>query len=229
MTAPAGDARPRRRRAVGPSTVVAFLVIAIIVVAGCSPTSSDVPTVSPDSTPSPPPSATVAPTPTPPATETPLPSVASLDPGVQLTLDRTLLSILPEAVEGIVLQPSPDGEASLLDPVVGVLFSHGSAAIAVDPVSGDLVYAVALVPRSGFSEQVYREYRDSFDEGACSQAGGVVGNAEAEIGGHPTYIGTCAGGMHTYHVLLGEPGVLISASSVGDRRLGEALIAGLRP
>jgi hypothetical protein len=64
----------------------------------------------------------------------------------------------------------------------------------------------------------------------CAQAGGVVGKAEAEIADRLTHIGTCAGGVRTYHVHVEAAGddLIISVQSLGDQRLGEQVIAGLR-
>jgi hypothetical protein len=92
------------------------------------------------------------------------------------------------------------------------------------------VYAVVvrLLP-DAMDETAFRDWRDSFDEGACSLADGVAGHAETETGGRTVYIGTCTGGLRTYHVWLEDRGVLISASAVGERRLGEHLVENLRP
>ena len=81
----------------------------------------------------------------------------------------------------------------------------------------------------GISDAQFRAWRDTFDAGACPQAGGVSGHAEATIGGRTSYIGTCAGGLTTYHTLIAGAGLLVSVSSVGEHRLGEQVIAGLRP
>jgi hypothetical protein len=197
----------------------ALLALALVACSGTPPSTA----------PSHAPSPTLSSTP-PTSSASPYPTTVEPTKAPVFPVDSSLLAILPETVEGLVLAPSPEGEASLQDPSVYRLAVRGEAAIAVDPASGDFVYAVILVLRPGaFDEAGYRDWRDSFDEGACSQAGGVVGNAEAEIGGHRTFIGTCAGGLHTYHAWLMEPGLLVSASAVGAARLGEALIAGLRP
>lgn len=196
-----------------------------LVLAACS-------SVTPSSSPSPDPSAdpSAAASPAPPSPTSPSPTIAEPSKDAAFPVDPALLAVFPDSVEGLEIAPSPEGEASLQNPDVARIATRGEAVIAVDPATGDFVYAVILEIRPGrFDEAGFRDWRDSFDEGACSQAGGVVGNAEAEIGGHPTYIGTCAGGLHTYHTWLAEPGLLVSASAVGPARLGEGLIAGLRP
>jgi hypothetical protein len=92
------------------------------------------------------------------------------------------------------------------------------------------VYALVVRLKPGaFGEELFRQWRDSYDDGACTQSGGVVGHAEAEIGGRQTYVTSCVQGMHTYHVWLQDQDLLISASSIGDGRFGELLLKGLRP
>ena len=165
-----------------------------------------------------------------PVMDIPTPPAESAPADGPVTIDAALLAILPVAIDSILVIRSPEGETALFDPEVATVASRGASAIAVDQASGDLVYALVLALRSGaFDEARYRQWRDSYDEGACSQAGGVIGHAEVEIGGRRTFIGTCGGGLHTYHVWLTEPGLLVSASALGEGRFGEALIAGLRP
>jgi hypothetical protein len=56
----------------------------------------------------------------------------------------------------------------------------------------------------------------------------MSGRAEAQIGGRTTFIGTCAGGAHTYHVRLeSDDAIIVSVTAVGERRLGEQVVAGL--
>ena len=76
---------------------------------------------------------------------------------------------------------------------------------------------------------MFRDWRDTYNEGACGQAGGVAGNAQADLGGRTVYIATCAGGLRVYHAYLPERGVIVSLLSVGERRFGEQLMGGLRP
>lgn len=99
-------------------------------------------------------------------------------------------------------------------------------AIVADP--GTDQFAVASVVRfepGVLDDAFFRDWRDSYDQGACSQAGGVSGHAESEIGGRRTFIGSCAGGIRTYHVALGGGDIVVSVSSLGERRLGEKLVA----
>lgn len=156
------------------------------------------------------------------------PDVTSSAP---VAIDPSLLAILPATVHGIELIESPEAEiAALAGPELAAVGSAMAAGIAVDTTTGQFVYAVVVQLEPGaMDDAVFRDWRDSYDEGACSQAGGVTGNAEAQIGGRTAFIGSCSGGVLTYHVWLVDRGVLISASAAGDRRLGELLMENLRP
>lgn len=171
-----------------------------------------------------------APTFGPPASFGPPPSPTPPDDTSPVTLDPALLAYLPEAIDGVPVQEDLDVAAeALLDPTLPTIASAVNAAVAVDAGSGNLATAWVVRLRPGkFGEEAYRQWRDSYDEGACSAAGGVVGHAEAEIGGRNTYITSCVAALRTYHVWLEDQGVLISASSIGDGRFGERLMASLR-
>jgi hypothetical protein len=145
-------------------------------------------------------------------------------------VDASLLELLPPSVDGIDLNESPEAELDALgDPVVATVGTAIAGAFAANANTGDFVYALVVRLRPGaMNDALFRSWRDTFDEGACSQAGGVTGHAEAEIGGHRTFIGTCAGGMHTYHVWLPAQQRLVSMSALGERRFGEQLLRNLR-
>ncbi len=105
-----------------------------------------------------------------------------------------------------------------------------AAAFAVVVDGADLASGVVARLRPGlYSDALFRDWRDSYDAGACAQAGGVVGNAEAELGGRTVHITRCAGGLLVYHVYLPERDAIVSLFSLGDRRFGEHLVGGLRP
>ena len=55
----------------------------------------------------------------------------------------------------------------------------------------------------------------------------MTGNAQATMSGRTVYIGTCEGGVHTYHVHLEGPDVIVSVNAVGDGRMGEQLMDSL--
>jgi hypothetical protein len=198
------------------ASIATTLLVLVAVTAACSPERSASPaaSMSPSSSPS----------------ASAVPSVpASNAAGV--VVDAALLAVLPATVDGVAIVESTDGETDALsDPTLPQVAVAIAAGLAIDPASGEFVYAVVVRLREGaISDERFRDWRDSFDEGACSQAGGVVGHAEAEIAGRTVYIGSCVGGVLTYHVWLREPRLLVSASAVGERRLGERLVEGLRP
>ena len=166
----------------------------------------------------------------PPASYGPPPSPTAPDDASPITLDPTVLEYLPVSIDGVPVQEDFDvaGEA-LLDPALPSIATAVDAAVAVDTGTGNLVTAwVVRVRPERFGDEAFRQWRDSYDEGACSAAGGVVGTAEAEIGGRNTYITSCVAPLRTYHVWLEEENVLVSASSVGDDRFGEKLMSSLR-
>ena len=146
-------------------------------------------------------------------------------------VDPALLEILPASVDGLPITENTAGEeASVGDPLLDQVAAAFASGFASDAAATEFVYAVVvrLLP-DAMDATVFRDWRDSYDEGACSQADGVAGNAETEIDGRTVYIGTCVGGLRTYHVRLEDKEVLISASAVGERRLGEILVENLRP
>jgi hypothetical protein len=119
-------------------------------------------------------------------------------------------------------------EEAMTDPAFAS--SLDAAAFGVVIAGNDLASAVVARPVPGsFGEAWFRDWRDSYNEGACEQAGGLARNAEAEIGGRTVYIGTCAEGLRTYHAWLEGRGLLVSAFAVGEGRFGERLMEGLRP
>lgn len=144
-----------------------------------------------------------------------------------IVVDPDLLDALPADVDGTPVE-SDDATAAEVAGSPALAPSVAAVAVATAFGSGDYVVATVVRLRDGvFGDAFYRDWRDSFDGGVCAQAGGVEGHAETEIAGHQTYIGTCAGGVHTYHVHLADGGLLISAQALGERRYGELLIQGL--
>ena len=118
-----------------------------------------------------------------------------------------------------------DYEGAALTTVEGM-----AQAFVIDPATSDFAYSSVIALRPGvYDASYFRSWRDSFDEGACSQSGGVVGNAETTIAGRTVYIGRCDGGVSTYHVRLDERDAIVSISAFGEHRLGELLLADLRP
>jgi hypothetical protein len=156
------------------------------------------------------------------------PPVPTPDDTTGVVLDPTVLDVLPPDVDGIPVREEPDEAASLLNTIdLGRYAAAADAAVAVDGSNLVVAWVVRLRP-GGFSDTAYQQWRDSYDEGACSAAGGVTGRAQAELGGRTTYVTSCAAALRTYHMWLQEQDVLISASSVGEGRFGEKLMSTLR-
>jgi hypothetical protein len=153
--------------------------------------------------------------------------------GGSIVVDDGLLALLPTQVDGVPLTPDAETAAELAaDTALSTALTSVAVATAFGPVASDgsadyvVVTVVRLQPRT-FSDGFFRDWRDSFDGAVCEQAGGVQGHAEAKIGEHPTWIGTCAGGTHTYHAVLQDDTVLVSLQGSGEGRFGEQVIAGL--
>jgi hypothetical protein len=150
-----------------------------------------------------------------------------------VTIDPSLLALLPEAVAGVPLRPDEATAADIARvPSIERFVSGLAIAAAFGPPASDgivdyVVVTVARLKPGSFGELFYRGWRDTFDEGVCEQAGGVDGHAEAEIAGRQTFIGTCAGGVHTYHVYLSDQDVIVSLQGAGDGRFGERVVEGL--
>lgn len=147
-----------------------------------------------------------------------------------MLVDASLLAILPEAVDGIPIAPEAEtAEQLATDPTLATSIAALAMGLAVDsaPESGDLAIVTVVRVRPGLlDEAFFRGYRDSFDEAACAPAGGVSGNAESQLGGRLVFIGSCEGGAFTYHVQHSDD-VIVSVTSVGERRLGEKIMSSL--
>jgi hypothetical protein len=159
------------------------------------------------------------------------PSTQTTSGTTAILVDRSLLDVLPSSIKSIPLVGNSDGEAhDLTDPALAGEASALAAALAIDTKTGDFAYVTVVRLRIGvYSDAYFESWRETFDEGACSQAGGVAqSSAETDIGGHHTYIGHCVGGILTYHVHLGPGDLLVSISALGDQRFGQLVVEGLR-
>lgn len=217
---------------VGGPALVALLIAALGT--GCGgpgPSDATAPaSVTPTPAPSSTPAVTASPpqsTPGSPSTDaSPSPSSSSASRAVE---DPTLIAVLPADIDGnlVMLESQAFSEA-----ITDASFATNikTAAFGIVVAGNDLASAVVAKPLDGvFSDAWFRDWRDSYNEGACAQSGGVARNAEAELGGRTVYIGTCAGGLRTYHAWIEDRGLLVSAFSIGEGQFGEQLMAGLRP
>jgi hypothetical protein len=145
-----------------------------------------------------------------------------------VVLDPSVLDVLPTTVDSVPVHEDSDEASSLLNTTdLGRYAEAADAGVAVDGSNLVVAWVVRLRP-AAFDATAYQQWRDSYDEGACSAAGGVKGRAQAELGGRTTYITSCVAALLTYHVWLEEQNMLVSASSVGESRLGERLMSTLR-
>ena len=164
---------------------------------------------------------------------TPAPPTASVAVQSPVTVDDRLLLLLPSEVAGVPLNADPQTAAQIAaDPALAGSIASVAVAAAFGPIASDTTsdYVVVTVNRlepGAFDASFFRDWRTSFDEAVCAQAGGVARHAEAEIEGHPTFIGSCAGGVRTYHTYLPASGVILSMQALGDGRFGERVVAGL--
>lgn len=158
----------------------------------------------------------------------PPPSPSPPDDATGVLLDPTVLTVLPPTIDGVLLNEDATEAATLLNTLdLGRVAEAADAAVAVDGSNLVVAWVVRLRP-GAFGETAFQQWRDSYDEGACTAAGGVLGRAQAELGGRNTYVTSCVAGLRTYHVWLEARDLLLSASSVGEGRFGEKLMATLQ-
>ena len=165
-----------------------------------------------------------------PETIGPPPSPTPPDETTPVELDPSVLAFLPATVGGVPVTESADeATEALSDPSLGKIGTAIDAGVAVDTGSGNLVHAwVVRLRADRFTDAIYQQWRDSYDEGACADAGGVVGRAEATIDERTVYITSCTASVRTYHVWLEQADILISASAIGDGSFGELLMDNLQ-
>lgn len=223
------DGRPPVRRPL--RATIAILGIAAVAVAACSSgPSGPTPRVLPDLTAGP--TASTAAT-TPAITPSPAGS-----PEAVVVVDRGLLSYLPITGQGLVLAVDPDTAAQVAqDPslranasaLIIAMYTPTPGSTSAAPADDLAVVSVVRLRDPSVGEAWFRDWRDSYDAAACANAGGVARNAEAVIGGHTVFIGSCAGGSFTYHTRVAAGAIVISATSVGPARLGETVMERLAP
>ena len=152
------------------------------------------------------------------------------DDATPAVIDAALLEFLPETVGGAPVTEALDEAAlALADPALPRIATALDVGLALDEATRNLVTAHVVRLREGaFDDDTYRQWRDSYDDGACTAAGGIVGRAEATIDERTVHVTSCVAGLRTYHVWIEDEHLLISASSVGDGRFGELLMSELR-
>lgn len=211
-----------RRRANGGRAVVALLAAASIV-AACGPSG-------PTPEPLPTEGRSFGPQPTGPvATRDPsAPVTPEPSPGSVVVEDEALLAVLPADLDGVpVTAESLAFAEAAADP--DFVANVEAAVFPIAVTTTDLASGVVARLRPGvFGDAFYRDWRDTYDTGACSQAGGVTGRVETVLGGRTVHITSCAGGLRVYHAYLASRGIVVSLFSLGEGRFGERLMEGLR-
>lgn len=196
------------------------VVAVALAIAGCGSTEASIPPATS--------------TPTPSASASALPAIStgppSGIPGVDVVMDPALIDILPAAIGAarVEIEPESFGEA-VGDP--SFVANVDAAAFAIVTEGDDLASGVVAHLRPDvFSETFFRDWRDSYDEGACAQAGGVAAHAQVGLDDDRTmYVTTCSGGLRVYHAYVPEREAVVSVFSLGEQRFGEQLVRGLRP
>jgi hypothetical protein len=201
-------------------TVRAAVVLVAALVSACTPAATGSPTSS------------VVPSPSPAAASaSPVGSDTSPGSSTLIAIDPSLLSILPQSVDGVQLLPAPEAAAQIAaDPSLPSEIDAVAVALAVASSSSttdDLAIVNVVRLNEGiFDDDFFRDWRDSYNEAACEPAGGVVGNAEAQLGGRQVFITTCTNGGAAYHTHYSDQ-ILVAITSVGPSRLGEKIISNL--
>jgi hypothetical protein len=144
------------------------------------------------------------------------------------TRDDSLLAILPPDIDGVPVAAEEESFAEAVgDPAFAANIERAAFFVVVRDT--DLASGLVAVFRDGrFTDAVYQDWRETYDEGVCEQAGGVQTNAEVTLDGRTVYITTCAGGLRIYHAYVEERQALVSLFSLGEGRYGERLVSDLR-
>ena len=221
------DGRQPIRARIAVVAAAAAAALAVLV-GGCGPTTAPTPT-----SPAAPPTGSLAPVATAERSPDTGSAVPSGSPSAGIQVDPSLLELVPSAIDGVPLTFDPETSASIAaDPSVAGDATSLAVALAIVPgasAADDLaIVSVVRLRDPARDEAWFRDWRETYDQGACGQAGGVVGTAEAQIGGGTVFIGSCSGGVRTYHTRLMTAGVVISITALGERRLGEKVMAGLQ-
>lgn len=195
-------------------TVVALAVVGPAVLGGCGGGPTAIPSAAPS------PTTAVSPAISP---------AASPATTTGAVADLGLLDLLPASIDGLALTPSAEAaEVTAADPTLAAWIRAVAYAVVVDPATSETaIIAIAGARPGQLDDAAYRGYRDTFAPAACERAGGVLGNAEAELGDHTVQITSCVDGVVIYHVRLADPEAVVSVTSVGDGALGRRIIEAL--
>jgi hypothetical protein len=204
-------------RRAGVAVTILVVTLALVACIPPRPSASAMPT----------PDATAQPTSSGATAASPAPAESPSD-GAGIVVDPTLLEHLPPDIAGIPRTPDPETAADIAgEPLLDAYVSGLSVAI----YPSDPDYAVATVARlhpEVFDETWFRGWRDTFDEGVCSQAGGVApGHSEVDLGGRHVFRSGCNGGVVIYHAWLPDSNAIVSIQGAGPLDMGRSVVSGL--
>jgi hypothetical protein len=142
-----------------------------------------------------------------------------------LRIDPSLLGKLPAHAGALPVKEDPGSEAIVLDDADAAKtidrYVAASAGGLADP--DWLNIAVVHFKTESQNEDVYSNWVEQYAAGACSQASGVSGTDQQDIGDFRVDISTCAGGITVYTFQRGDS-VVVSMYELGPKHIGRALI-----
>lgn len=150
-----------------------------------------------------------------------------------VAVDPGLLRFVPLSGNGISLTFDPEtsatvaADSSLAADVRSLavgLYTRPPTNASAGPSADLAIVNVVDLRDPGLDETWFRDWRDTYDQAACANAGGVARRAETVLGNRTIFVGSCAGGAFTYHVRMLEVGIVVSLTSVGPGRLGEEIV-----
>lgn len=211
-------------RRLGRAAVFAPAILALVACGSPAPTGGS-------------PAASASPSPTPvtslptasPSVASPGPSV-SIGPAASVEADPGLFAVIGgDSGDGLDFRYDPETTATVAaDP--GLARDAAGLAIGLYTVRGQqpvvdfVIASIVRLRNPAADDKWFRSWRDTYDQAACAQAGGVARHAQTPMNGRTVFIGGCTGGAFTYHVRL-ERGIVVSLTAVGPGRLGDRLAA----
>jgi hypothetical protein len=176
----------------------------------------------------------------PPATTSPGPStiLGQSPAGGDVLVDQGLLSFIPIGGHGLIQSVDPDTTAQVAqDPdlranasgLMIAMYTAVPTSASAAPTDDIAVVSVIRLRDPSANDDWFRAWRDSYDNAACANAGGVTRNSQTDVGTHTVFVGACSGGSFTYHTRLADGAIVVSITSVGSLRLGETIIERLAP
>ena len=134
----------------------------------------------------------------------------------------------PDTARDVARDPDLGANASGLMIATYVPVPESGSAGPTD--GGDIaVVSVVRLRDPSADDAWFRAWRESYDEAACANAGGVARNSQTDIAGRTVFIGGCAGGSFTYHTRVANGAIVVSITSIGPRRVGETVMERLAP